>query len=55
MNWAINQSGNQFQKDLVSDSLISCKRKADSPKNMRFFLKYPDSYGSGLSLFRNYE
>ena len=34
VHWAVNHSEEQFQKMEVSDSLISCKRKTDSCKNI---------------------
>lgn len=36
-DWTLNHFGRRFQKDAVSDSLISCGRKADSCKNMGAF------------------
>ena len=37
LEWTLNHFGRRCQKDAVSDSLISCGRKADSCKNMGAF------------------
>lgn len=37
LDWTLNHFGRRCQKDAVSDSLISCGRKADSCKNMGAF------------------